>query len=349
MGEGGRQDLTTRFIASVLFLLAALLRVNAQPVNDNLAGATRLFGDHITASGSNAGATVEPHEPIVEQKGGASIWYAWKASASGMITVSTAGSDFDTFLAIFSIDANSNLTKLAFSDDIQDATTSLARSYVIKSAEYRFLVDGYHGATGHVALSLDLDTSVVPIDNDNYADAVSIGDPASYRALNYLATSEPDELRPIDEANRSVWWDFVALTDYPIVVSTVGSDFDTVLAIYDGKKLVAWDDDTVGSNETLRFPGEFAKSYRIAVYGYDQESGLINLQIHTEIPLTTSLEGQQIVLRWPAIIAGYFLESCSLGDFNWTPVSATITQTGDQNEVRLPLDAVARAFRLSHK
>jgi hypothetical protein len=349
MGKGGGQELTTRYVASALFLMVALVRLNAQPANDNLADAIRLVGNHVSISGANAGATVEPHEPDLEQKGGASIWYAWKAPASGMITLSTADSDFDTFLGIFSIDASASLTKLAFSDDVQGAVTSLARSYVFKSAEYRFLLDGYRGATGHVVLSLDLDTSVVPINNDNYTNAVSIGDPASYRALNYLATSEPDELRPIDEANRSVWWTFVALTDYPVVVSTVGSDFDTILAVYDGKKIVAWDDDTVDSNEIIRFNGEFAKTYRIAVYGYDQESGLINLQIHTELPLAATLEGSQLVLRWPEVIADYFVESSPLDAFNWTRVNASMTQSNGQNEIRLPLDATGRAFRLKHQ
>jgi hypothetical protein len=351
MGKGGWQGLAGIRIALGFFVvLIAAARVNAQPVNDNVANAIRLVGDHVLASGSNARATRETAEPTLEERGGASVWWAWKASAAGMVTVSTEGSDFDTMAAIFSIDGTGKLTKLAFDDDVQGEDTSLARAYVLKGAEYRILIDGFHGATGRISLTLDIDATVTPINNDHYADAVSLDDPGSVRALNYLATSEAGELRPLVEANRSVWWVFQASADLPVTVSTVGSDFDTVVAVYDDdRQLVAWDDDAIGSNEIVRFNARVGRTYRIGVYGYDEESGLIALQIHSEIPLSARREGDEFVLRWPAVFAGYSLEGASLvSPFSWGSVTNAASTVGGQNEVRMGLQTPPRAFRLKH-
>jgi hypothetical protein len=350
MGKGGWQSLGTRYIASVLFVLAAVLCRSAQPVNDNLAGAIRLVGDHLSSSGSNAGATRESGEPPLDKQGGASVWWSWKASSAGMVTLSTGGSDFDTIVGIFLVDGSGNLSKIAFADDVEFDVTSLARAYVNKSAEYLFLIDGFSGRTGQINLTLFLDTSITPLNNDNYADAAAIGDPVSVRALNYFATTEANELRPDPDATRSVWWNFVAGATLPVVVSTEGSDFDTVVAVYDSnKQLVVWDDDTIESNERVRFDAQAGKNYRIGVYGYDEEYGLISLQLHTEIPLRATRDGNQLVLRWPAVFTGYSLEATALVDpFSWTPVNAIVATVGNQNEVRLPLGP-PRGYRLKHQ
>src|SRR5262249_40224771 len=71
------------------------------PVNDNFANATVITGSSVSATGSNVGATKEPGEPpIAGNAGGASVWWSWTAPASGSVTISTAGSSFDTILGI---------------------------------------------------------------------------------------------------------------------------------------------------------------------------------------------------------------------------------------------------------
>src|SRR5207249_2432793 len=54
------------------------------------------------AFGNNEQATKEAGEPDhAGKQGGKSIWYTWHASFSGMISLSTKGSSFDTLLAVY--------------------------------------------------------------------------------------------------------------------------------------------------------------------------------------------------------------------------------------------------------
>ncbi|MFO1528890.1 MAG: hypothetical protein U1F77_03900 [Kiritimatiellia bacterium] len=89
------------------------------PVNDQFAGRTAMPSAPGTANGSNLGATLEPGEPehSVETLGGSSVWWSWTAPAGGVWRVTTAGSDFDTILAVYSGNGIASLVQLGSDDD----------------------------------------------------------------------------------------------------------------------------------------------------------------------------------------------------------------------------------------
>ncbi|HYV31089.1 MAG TPA: peptidase S8, partial [Candidatus Binatia bacterium] len=93
----------------------------AQPANDNFANAEVIVGDTGTVSGSSLDATVEPGEPRHFGTGGASIWYRWTATNSGLATFDTIGSEFDTVLVAYAGTNLASLTKLAANDDFDPA------------------------------------------------------------------------------------------------------------------------------------------------------------------------------------------------------------------------------------
>ncbi|MGA2866234.1 MAG: pre-peptidase C-terminal domain-containing protein [Verrucomicrobiota bacterium] len=131
---------------------------------DNFSTALSLSGSSCTTNASNVNFTKEPGEPNhAGNPGGTSIWWRWTAPASGPVTFSTAGSTFDTLLAIYTGNSVSTLS-LVGSD--HNSTGGANRSKVtftaVQNTTYDIAVDGYNGASGMVTLSLTLTTTAVP-------------------------------------------------------------------------------------------------------------------------------------------------------------------------------------------
>ena len=67
------------------------------PPNDAFTNATPITGETLRRSGTLVGSTREPDESLPLNQG--SVWWRWTAPESGLISVETTGSDFDTALA----------------------------------------------------------------------------------------------------------------------------------------------------------------------------------------------------------------------------------------------------------
>ena len=125
------------------------------PANDNFASAQSLSGTSANAQGNNIGATKEPGEPDhAGNVGGASVWYVWTAPAAGVYTANTAGSSFDTLLAVYTGDAVNALTAVASDDDTGDVVTSSVTFTATAGTVYHFAVDGFNGDMGAINFNL---------------------------------------------------------------------------------------------------------------------------------------------------------------------------------------------------
>ncbi len=126
------------------------------PANDNFANATVLSGTSVTWTGTNVGATREPGEPFTAYNfGGASVWLAWTATTSVTMTLTTAGSNFDTLLGVYTGTSVSTLQTVAANDDASRQTLTSAVTFsAVAGTTYYFDVDGYNGATGNITLTL---------------------------------------------------------------------------------------------------------------------------------------------------------------------------------------------------
>ncbi len=109
-------------------------------------------------------ATREPGEP---QHAGltndASMWITWQPSASGIATVTTAGSDFDTVQAIYTGTALNNLVEVAADDDSGASLTSSNRFNVTAGTEYHIAVAGFAGAQGRIVLQWSREPTTDPL------------------------------------------------------------------------------------------------------------------------------------------------------------------------------------------
>jgi len=122
------------------------------PANDNFASAQIITGCSGSVNGTNLNATKETNEPNHSPDNGGgthSVWYSWQAPTSGTATFTTAGSTFDTVLAVYTgtaVDANS-LTSLGKSDDNSGTDkTSTVTFGATSGTIYRVAVDGYNNA-----------------------------------------------------------------------------------------------------------------------------------------------------------------------------------------------------------
>jgi hypothetical protein len=92
--------------------------------NDNFANRILLSGLPVSTTGSNIGATAEPQEP--SQSGPInSVWWSWTAPTTETVNINTIGSNFDTYLSVFTGSDLPNLTLIGANDDGGGNLTSL--------------------------------------------------------------------------------------------------------------------------------------------------------------------------------------------------------------------------------
>jgi len=91
-----------------------------------------------------------------------SVWFDYTAPASGQLEISTAGSSFDTLLAVYTGDALANLIPVASNDDIKTGQSSAVSFASVAGQKYRIAVDGYTGLSGNATLNWDLKLPLPP-------------------------------------------------------------------------------------------------------------------------------------------------------------------------------------------
>jgi hypothetical protein len=135
-------------------------------VSVTVTGATNLTADNFSnrisidplvgpVFGNNTAATSEAGEPEHDGKpGGKSIWYTWQANFTGVISLTTLGSSFDTLLAVYTNSTLSSLRLVAADDDSGGYFTSLVTFNCVQGVNYQIAVDGFRGASGTVVLGL---------------------------------------------------------------------------------------------------------------------------------------------------------------------------------------------------
>lgn len=139
-----------------IVLMATLFLVHSSslgdsPVNDLFANRIPLAGAEVGTSPSNRLAGREPGEPAHnESDSGNSVWWTWTAPANGWFSITTAGSDFDTVLAVYSGSTLSSLTLVGWNDDLDtlsesdESLASRVRFLAEAGVSYSIAVEGYY-------------------------------------------------------------------------------------------------------------------------------------------------------------------------------------------------------------
>lgn len=269
-----------------------VLTLSNPPANDDFANAIAMAGTlPETITGSNHFATNEAGEPNHDEfnsvPASSSVWWSWTAPGDASVTFSTAGSDFNTVLGVYTGTGFNNLQFVGKNNDLGSSSTSQITVSVLSGKTYLIAVDGYYGSEGSVTLRV-----TNPPANDNFASAISLGNtlPISNTGSNVYGSKEqgePDHAasQGYPKGGASVWWTWSATATGKVTVSTSGSDFNTLLAVYTGSSVgtltfIAANNDFNGQEtSTLTFQAIAGTAYMIAVDGQFGASGNISIDL----------------------------------------------------------------------
>ncbi|MDY7004440.1 MAG: S8 family serine peptidase [Cyanobacteriota bacterium] len=273
-----------------------LLQTTTEVENDNFSNSSLLTGSSANVEAFNFDATSEEGEPLhaeneLEGNEGSSVWWNWTAPISGLVTITTNGSDFDTVLGIYTGDSVSDLTEVASDDNSGDAIESLVMFDAVEGTNYKIAVDGYLGEQGNIVL--DLVQQTTPISNDNFADSATLtGTSDSATTSNLNASKEADEPNHAEnDGGSSIWWNWTAPSSGLVNIDTFDSSFDTVLAAYTGSSLqeltevTSNDDAGTDVQSEIMFEVEAGTNYKIAVDGFNGAAGDVELALSLQTEL----------------------------------------------------------------
>ena len=160
--------------------------------------------------------------------------------------------------------------------------TSRTRKLKLESLERRELMDG----NGFIAAGSSLSLQNAPSNNDFVNRVAIIGTSATLSGNNLNATKETNEpLHAGNSGGKSVWWTWTAPASGNVQIDTIGSPFDTLLAIYAGQGLssltpiVSDDDGGIARSSKVVLGAVAGTTYQIAVDGWNGASGEIKLNL----------------------------------------------------------------------
>lgn len=289
----------------VLALSAAVAGpVAAQPANDTCADGAVVPSDFITYNPPLVDTTAALTEICGAQEsceeGGVgtrkSVWYTYTPDRDGLVEIDTVGdTTYDTVLSVhdgcgrlISIGNCELPNEFACNDNYFFGLQSQVFLDVTEGETYHIKVAGYGPASPGGLLDFNMryhppnescqDSTVV--DSSTY-------DPPLLSTHN--ATVETCEAQESCEVNNvgvsnSVWYSVTPLDDGLLSVDTAGSDYDTVLSVWEGCREdlglgscgplpleIACDDDSgpVTTSSVVDVPVEGGTTYRIKVAGYN--------------------------------------------------------------------------------
>ena len=294
------------------------------PPNDAFANATVISGVSNTVSGTNVNATHEYGEtnlPTFQPSGGVSVWWSFTPPDNGTLSVILRTNfAYPFFLAAYSGSAPSNLTLLGDSfrnignQFLEQLLTNMSCD-VQKNVPCHVSVDTIDGSsTG--AFTLSFQYTEAPA-NDAFAARIPIASTSAIiTGSNIAASLEANE--PVHSGNqpgRSVWWTWTPASNQPVVLTTSGSTFDTVLDVYINStlntlSLVAGNDNCYtfgGTNgpsadpsSRVSFNALAGVPYQIAVSGATNDSGnvslnFVNVAIQSIVSVTRTVQSDSSV------------------------------------------------------
>jgi hypothetical protein len=223
------------------------------------------------------------------------------------VSLSTAGSTYDTLLAVYTGADYGSLVAVDCNDDRLPGggLTSEVSFNAVSGVTYQIAVEGLwdsgtaQTAQGNLALSL-----VTTPGNDDFANRLALNGPfATANGYNIRATRESGEPNhAAADGEQSVWWTWTAPASGNVSVTTWGSTFDTALGVYTGNfvndlTLVASNDDEIAlvrRTSRVSFAATAGTPYHFAVDGYYiyDDWGLPLGTDVGRVALTLSLDGK---------------------------------------------------------
>ena len=190
---------------------------------------------------------------------------------------------------------------------------------------YEVRVGGWFGDMGNVVLNAQLKgDGGDPPTNDDFNNTIFVPSfPFTVTGNNFDATEEVGE-QSLDITSATVWWFFDSPDDGMVTIDTFGSDFDTVLTIFNGffggatvadLNFVTENDQAGGTNQSeVTFPVTAGECIEMRVGGWFGDMGNITLNgVFTPDVLIGDVNCDGVV---DLLDVAPFVEAVTLGDPN---------------------------------
>lgn len=164
--------------------------------------------------------------------------------------------------------------------------------------------------------------------NDTFAAATELtGRSSLVEDTSEEATKELDEPNHAGNAGgASIWYRWTAPAAGRVVVGTCYSEFNTLLGVYTGAAVgslvqVAANDDSCGEQSRLSFQAVSGTTYRIAVDGFDGESGFVALTLDLTPPNDDFADAQELSGDGGSVTGSNVGATTETGEFGYGPRS----------------------------
>lgn len=215
-------------------------------------------------------ATIEQDDPVFQcplaGPQSHTVWYRYAAETAQLLTLNTAGSSYDTLLAIWR-ETDTGLTQIACNNDYTPDTRQSRLDHILIEPGNRYLIgiaahneneagflNLYASAVGLAPTSTPTGTPTElptntptatttpvppPPDNDDRANALPIKQPTIITLDTSGATVEINEAQEVPFACRlsgpqshTVWYTYETETPQLLSLNTAGSSYDTLLGVW---------------------------------------------------------------------------------------------------------------------
>lgn len=270
----------------------------APPSNDDFSARTSIGSVPANVTQSIAEATMEGSEPAskcLQDHAGpeGSVWFQYTPTTTVTVRADTIGSDFAGGIAVYTGSSLGALSLVDCADEIDqdDLVQASSLTWVAHAnVAYKIQVLTFEDPAGRT-LELHLRKVTRP-SNDDAAAATTIGKLPFSASFSNRSATHPSTQREAscDDIGADTWFRYTAPKNVTIQVDTLGSDYDTILAVYKGTSaaslsdiLGACNDDTSRGYDTYQslvtFKAAKGKTYFFQVGGWHSSSGNTELTL----------------------------------------------------------------------
>ncbi|MEO8609209.1 MAG: choice-of-anchor Q domain-containing protein [Chloroflexota bacterium] len=236
---------------------------------------------------------------------GHTVWYKYTAANSNPVRFQTDGSDFNTVLAVFTLNSSTNTLQQVsgLCSRMDDEPGSRLTLNPTANTIYYVMIGGHLNTSGSYVFSANAPT------NDDIDDTINIGTIADlpFRTFSLNAGGVPISNTNVTAASqlisdpltscattvgRSVWYTYTAADATRLRLQTTGTSFDTVIAIYTGslgengkvdrtslQEVACNNDDTSTTTSDMGFTPVPGTTYYIEVAGNSDAGGSLLFEV----------------------------------------------------------------------
>jgi hypothetical protein len=196
------------------------------------------------------------------------VWYCYTAPCTGDVTVSLAGSSYDTMLAVYNKCEcfPTQADMIACNDDFGGTYQSQVTFAAIAGQQYLIEVGGYGSQTGSGLLTISCEGVVEPPSSkDDCVNARPIGEVTD---MPFDTTNAAFDGQGVCMVSPNIWFCYTASCTGDATVSLLGSTYDTMLAVYDGCECYPTQDNLIECNDD--FDGTYQSQVTFAATAGNQ-------------------------------------------------------------------------------